>query len=77
MFEICDDAKRDIETMDWVSGDIPTEGGVWEKRGRKKEKNEERDETIKFGGWESEHRRKKVEGKKGKETPRGHPDRLG
>lgn len=27
MFEISDAAKRDIEAMDWVGGDIPTEGG--------------------------------------------------
>lgn len=27
MFEVSDAAKRDIETMDWVSGDIPMEGG--------------------------------------------------
>lgn len=27
MFEISDAAKRDIEVMDWVSGDIPAEGG--------------------------------------------------
>jgi hypothetical protein len=63
MFEISDAAKRDIEAMDWVSGDIPTEGGAK----REEERARERQESRKFGGWESKHRRKRKEKKREKE----------
>lgn len=63
MFEISDAAKRDIEAMDWASGDIPTEGVQRERKSEREREKQKSQQNLGAGkantGGKEKRKRKK------------------